>query len=189
MYIVAITGCKGSGKSFFAEQLKRQLTIHTAHEAFIIPLASTLKGIIAYLSCWDMATLEDPVLKETAFNIAHGPTLNPRKAMQAVGNFFRELFGPDVWVRALEKKIPPNATVVIVPDMRFENEYAFFKNPVFRLVHVHIHNVEAEAKVDGVDLDVSELGWKTFGAKADVTVLNFIGKDLSKVLEHTQSYL
>jgi len=128
--IIGITGYKGSGKDTVADYL--------CTKAFFskVSFSEKLKDIVATLFDWDRRLLEGDSEFCRLFreDLDHkwseklGFNVTPRKMLQQVGTkLFRDNLHPDIWIYAMEKEIDKH-DAVIIPDVRFENEFKYIKS-------------------------------------------------------------
>lgn len=139
-FFIGLTGPAGSGKDLAAGAIDQALNSASCKKSsgkrvMVMSLADPLKmvcNVALGLTEEDMYTQEGKKRASTLY-----PHLTNREILQKVGTeCFRNTFGGDVWVTALlhharQKKVD----VVIVPDVRFDNEAAMVKeNGV--LIHI-----------------------------------------------------
>lgn len=124
--VIGITGKAGAGKDSLASLLLEQL-FEKGIRAKIVRLADPLKEAYAALFCLNRDDLERFDFKNEV-NKFTGNT--HRQELQFLGTeAYRVRTGnPHVWVQVLEEKVSQlrqNVQVVIVPDIRFDNEAAY----------------------------------------------------------------
>lgn len=133
-----------SGKSLFAKYVIDyiyEFNIETGREKqiapYLIEMAYPLKAI-----CKQLFSATDDhlygVLKyaPTDFSIdGVGENVNFRQIMRHIGQYFREVFGEDIWVQSSYKRFeqyiresPMFSHVAVVPDWRHDNEYKYFED-------------------------------------------------------------
>lgn len=111
MTLIGIAGAKRSGKDTLANGLSMALGV--PRESF----AGPLREFVARITGMTLAQLEFD--KELALDWLDGVT--PRSMMQTVGTEWgRQMVHPDLWVRSLLARIPPQGA--IISDVRFDNE-------------------------------------------------------------------
>jgi hypothetical protein len=131
-FFIGLTGPAGCGKDTVAEKLDACLNFVSSQSGSckkirVMSLADPLKAVcnIALgLETSDMYTQEGKKRLATLY-----PHMTHREILQKVGTeCFRATFGPDVWVTALKYHAIRNGVdIVIVPDVRFDNEAAMVK--------------------------------------------------------------
>lgn len=63
--------------------------------------------------------------------------LTPRRALQTLGTEMGRTLNPDIWVSVVRSRIAEGGDrVVVVPDVRFNNEFKFFANDGHELWHL-----------------------------------------------------
>ena len=136
--LIGFAGKKFSGKSTAANWFIQN------ENAICIPVAQPLKDGLQVMFGWTSEQLADPELKEVV-----DPFLgfSPRRAMQLIGTEgVRKLLGEDTWAKMLMKTInniwsfQPDQ-VIVVPDIRFEDEAAAIRDAGGVIVHVIRHVV------------------------------------------------
>lgn len=109
--IIGIAGPKRSGKNTLALGLCAALGLE--EHSFAAPL----RQFVADMLGWNLWELEHR--KEEPIEWLDGVT--PRHMMQTLGTEWgRMLIHPDLWLRALAKRLPAKGAVIA--DVRFENE-------------------------------------------------------------------
>ncbi len=126
MTIIGFCGFKGSGKSTAASRAFSVVCSvyddhrrRVAQRSFAWPLKDTcncLFGLSFDQLYGDQKETVDP---------RYGKT--PRQILQEVGSFFRDTYGADFWVDALEREITDNE-ITIIDDVRYPNEADFVRN-------------------------------------------------------------
>lgn len=120
MRIVTISGRKGAGKSTLARSIAEWVETHWQRTCRIQPLAGPLK-VMAHQMGVDLTLKDAPNL------ICPYGGLSTRQFLQSFGQAMRGI-DPDFWLKLWQKKIHPVPPwCVIVDDVRFRNEFAFFK--------------------------------------------------------------
>jgi len=120
--IIGISGKKRAGKDTTAKVLQETLP-----NAIILYFANTLKKVAAVALGYQYDHFFKDENKFKEYEIAPGVTMTGREFLQKVGTeSFRDNIHKDFWVHSLMKQIeylPENIEYVIIPDVRFENEY------------------------------------------------------------------
>lgn len=128
--IIGVIGFIGSGKGTVADILVN------SHGFTKLSFADTVKDATAAIFGWPRHLLEGDteesrVWRETKdewWSDRFGYDFSPRLALQMMGTEAgRDVFDPDLWVHALEKKIEMYENVVIA-DVRFPNEMEFIRS-------------------------------------------------------------
>lgn len=109
--IIGISGKQRAGKDTLADLLIPECEKsfeHFGQRAYKIGFASELKRLAGDIYGLDFNNEEIKVLH--------------REKLILIGNKLREI-EPHFWINALEKIIPLNARVLLIPDLRFVNEF------------------------------------------------------------------
>lgn len=163
---IGICGEQGAGKSTIANIIKSQFQPRTIIKPFSEPIKKIAHDIFG-VSYDDM---EDPIAKNEK-NIPMLQSLQNltiRQLLQHLGSSFRKLH-PNIFVYLLSCSIPKEQTIVLVPDVRYNNEYKFIKSRSGILVKVTRPDLPSNC-----DNHESEKEWKQL--RADITIDN--SKDL-----------
>lgn len=114
---------KGSGKSTLARMINSKIT-----DSGIFVLADAIREKISKAFNIDTEELES----EASKNLPNKKLYNqsPRKVMQLFGTEFgQECFGKDIWCKITDEEIAQHKYKYnIIPDVRFEHEYDYFKD-------------------------------------------------------------
>lgn len=129
--IIGISGQIGAGKDASANYLVER------HGYIRIPMANTLKDIVALVFGWDRELLDGLTpesrefreRKDKYWSEAFERDITPRKALQLIGtDIFRDHFHKDIWVLIAKKKIEEQQNKnIVIPDSRFPNELAMVR--------------------------------------------------------------
>lgn len=148
-FVIGIAGPARSGKDTYCELLREQLYINhvpSARYAFADPIKEAIKK--AFLL---NESHVNGALKETPI-----PALgnkSPRQMLQWFGTEYgRQMIDPDIWLNVAQRfidKLP--RSVIVIPDVRFENEADWIRERGF-LLHIE------RADCAGVTAHVSEAG-------------------------------
>lgn len=138
MKIIGITGKIGAGKDTLANRLAEKTLERGDYQPIILSFATPLKNACCAFFGWPDIVYTDRVLKE---KIDPFWGISPRRAAQMLGTEgFRELFGGDVHIKAMEKTILSlpelDKKLILIPDVRFENEASFVRNKGGMIIHV-----------------------------------------------------
>ena len=125
--IIALAGPKTCGKDTLMEGIKKRNPYNHVHLNFAWPMKEMLRLAFG----WSHEDMADAQFKETV--TMEFPFIEPRWPMMDVANWFRDKYGPDVWVNALERRI--NSLMqeemargrvgrlnILITDLRFPNE-------------------------------------------------------------------
>lgn len=151
--VIGISGKKRSGKDTTARALKKILP-----NAIICYFADTLKQITALALGLPLDHFYDDFNKEYLYEIAPNVKISGRELLQKIGTeMFRNNLHTDFWVYTLMRKIkelPDEIQYVIIPDVRFPNEYEAIINNggyvirVIRPGHESLDNHPSEIALD-----------------------------------------
>lgn len=121
--IILIHGMKGSGKTTLAQMINSKLM-----DSGIFVLADPIREKIALAFDIDTEELESESSKNSPSEKLYNQT--PRKVMQLFGTEFgQECFGKEIWCRITDEEIAQHKYKYnIIPDVRFEHEYVYFKD-------------------------------------------------------------
>jgi hypothetical protein len=168
--LIGITGVAGVGKDTLADYLVRE------HKFVKYALADPIKRLLNDRFGWTMEDWQDRAWKERSeinagWKKHGGRHFSPRSWAQWLGTEVgRFLAGEDVWAHkmadawhALDREIvyyrdlamdPPRGQLMVVPDVRFDNEARIIGNlggVVIRVVRQDAKPVEQHASELGVD--------------------------------------
>lgn len=126
MRVIGFAGLKGSGKDVFADRLSfklQQLGVWCLRKAF----ADAVKDVLGVAFRFTGKQMSDPALKE-AVDERWG--ISPRQGMRKAGEAFREMFGPDFWIKRMLIDIrawTDTSAVLLVTDVRNDVEAEWVK--------------------------------------------------------------
>ena len=149
MILLGIAGPKGVGKTTFKNTLLDKLP-----DSISIPLAAPLKNCCkAIFPDLDLDNKEDPYLHRDFLGQEFA---SARKILQIVGTDIFRAYKKNIWldIHALFVK-NQKCKVVIVDDVRFDNEATYIRNNGF-LVHLKRNGVNytnEHTSEKGVDID------------------------------------
>lgn len=152
---IGITGKAGSGKDTLCDYLLEGLKENEAlFSGARFALADNLKETCANMYKVPVEIFHDRDNKETPMDKLNGQS--PREVLQQFGTeYVRENLGSDHWIKMVEKDISAfdfnyamsgKIKVVIIPDVRFENERNWIHDNAGWLI-----------KIERDDLDVGEI--------------------------------
>lgn len=136
--IIGLVGFIGSGKGTVGDFLESDYGF--VKESF----AKAVKDAVATIFCWDRGMLEGDTVQSRAWreqpdaywSAKMGKEFTPRQALQLMGTEAgRNVFHPDLWVYAMERRINPNKNYVIT-DARFGNELKMIRNLGGKVIRV-----------------------------------------------------
>jgi hypothetical protein len=154
--IIALVGTKGVGKTTISEHL---VSMGFTEVAF----ADTLKESVSMLLGLPRAAFDNPESKERPMDVTAGYRMTPRQIMQQYGDCIKELFGPDVLIDSIRRRLLEIQTPVIISDVRYQHEAEFVKGLGARLYRVvlspsiaiiHDRNVNHTRGQNAVDADL-----------------------------------
>ena len=155
--IIGIAGPAQSGKSTLAGEFRRLIEFRGGefHEK---PFAGPLKAMLAAIG---VSTLEkDKNVVDARFGAS------PRVLMQTLGTEWGRRINPDCWLNVWRSQLPVTG-VVVVPDVRFENEAQAIRELGGPVVHV---TRPVTTEMLAVPAHASEAGIKK--AKGDIILRN-----------------
>jgi hypothetical protein len=194
--VIGLIGAKGAGKTTAYEVIQAELDVQEITLAAKLKDVSALATGVARdhfdSHRFKEVDLEDPIFLTpqiletiwTAYDInvkspdffdkfirPHvGKVLHtPRQIAQYVGTEVLRAWSADIHCLEAAKAITKR--VGVVTDMRFPNEYNFFKTHYPRFHTVYIQNLGAEIRASS-DTHASEAYLKDLAKKADVTLIN-----------------
>lgn len=140
--IIGITGKKRSGKDSFSEALFKE-----SGKATVLHFATPVKTIAAILlGKYSFYFMEDK-RKDEPFIFSDGKMYTGREILQRVGTeAIRDNISKSVWIDNMRERIKnvPHGNIVIIPDVRFENEAKFVKDFGGIIVRVERENHVSE---------------------------------------------
>lgn len=126
MNVIGIVGFLGSGKGTVGDILANQYGFQK------LAFADPLKDATAAIFGWPRHLLEGDTTESREFRetedlywtVRMKKSITPRKVLQLVGTeCMRDVFGSDIWIAALERKIFQNPErPFVITDCRFPNE-------------------------------------------------------------------
>jgi dephospho-CoA kinase len=139
MHIIAFCGRKGSGKSLAAQYLRESLT-EKGRDSHVLNFADPIKKMLLALGLPSSAVYsqEGKTLPRFALGGKTG-----RYAMQTLATEWgRDLMHHDIWTRVMDHKLETYQKqnyqgVILVDDVRFENEIKLLRLWNATLIHIH----------------------------------------------------
>ena len=165
MFLVGLCGKAGAGKTTAAQIL-------VEHYGFVRKsFAAPLKNAVSILFGWHIANLDDPDFKS---KVDPKWGISPRKAMQLLAtDLIRDKVSRDFWVMHMEDELPRYSedTMIVIDDVRFQNEIAFIHTHGGIVIEIssdenendedaHKSENQSLTRIDGFidnDYDLSEL--------------------------------
>ena len=150
--ILGVAGPKNSGKDTFANHFSKHVP-----NCVIRAFAEPVKRVCQQLFLLSDAQLYDMQAKET---LDERWGLTPRQMFQQVGtDYVRRQLDPNFWLKHFELwyRELPEGTMVVVPDVRFQNEVDLIHSLGGKVVYIYrpfSHGVDAhESEVSATELD------------------------------------
>jgi len=142
------------------------------HNFVKFSFAGKLKDAVAVMYGWPRDMLDDQTFKET---VDHYWGLTPRKALQVVGQHFRDNVDEDFWVKAVMKDVINSGYKrVVFDDMRYPNEVEAVRGLerwVGRAIKVDRLGFKPDVKDDAIFNHPSETSLDGFSG-FDYTIVN-----------------
>lgn len=181
--LYGITGKAGSGKDTLASRMLRTTSLREGRTGGVISLADPIKELAAevlssllpdytasLLDAMDRTSYRE--VKEQKFSTlfhkcpAQLEDLSLRGVWQDIGSSFRNSIHPDVWaLRCLAKidvinNVNNNNTLIIVPDVRYDNEATLLKQAgatIIKVVRDGIEEVRAHESEGGISTSLVDI--------------------------------
>ncbi len=145
MKLIGIAAPKGSGKTTFAEFIKKNLEDNYQKRVKILPFASPLKRM-----CWLLfggseknwyGSEADKTVVLPYWKDRLGETYStPRRILQTVGtDICREYIHKEFWVMAFNRMLTDwigSCDIVLVDDVRFANEADYLRQVNGQIIHL-----------------------------------------------------
>jgi hypothetical protein len=181
--IIAFTGPKTCGKDTMASilfQQNKQLSGKYTPFFMRTPFAGGVKQICHDVFGWSLEDQERFDFKETPLDV--WPNCEPRWPMMDIANWFRDKYGPDVWVRTLQQRIEtlerndPHGAYVVT-DLRFPNEMDWLDKQNSLVIYIDRPQAEeslakGKAAGDAKALNPSEAHYEELRERADLVLAN-----------------
>jgi hypothetical protein len=158
--IIGIKGLAGHGKDTVANMISEYLSPNMVCK---LSLAEPLKEIVSILTGVPKNSIDS---NKGTFLPEFG--MNMRCLLQKLGtDVMRDQFHPDTWIQIAERRLGevPAHQVVVIPDIRFENEIQFVRRNRGIVIQVHRPNLPLDPQVHS---HVSE----QLKADCDFTIVN-----------------
>ena len=124
--IIAMIGVSGAGKTYHAEEMKRNYEKEGVY-CELIYFADSLREILWNTLGWTPKDEKEyELFKRCEFSIMGNKTTG-REMLQKLGTESLRAYDQDIWLKMLLKKVETStAEVIIIPDCRFVNELRLF---------------------------------------------------------------
>lgn len=135
MRVIGLVGKKRSGKDTAADWMTKGCPL-SAKIAFADPLKNAM---VALLGCKSVEDMEAEFGKEDPIPFLGGVSL--RKMYQTLGTEWgRRLIHSHLWIKLMDRRLDQlekeGFELVVVSDVRFENEAEYLRNRGARMVHI-----------------------------------------------------
>jgi hypothetical protein len=143
--IIVCCGAINSGKDFIMNRLQYQLihrhryTMSTVRTRF----ADSLNESVAPILGISVKELQDRSLKEQPRFIFDNPkkteahVWSSRDVQKRVGQLLRENLGEDVFINALDRKYSNPSSILLISDLRYQNELEWVRKQGGKVVYIH----------------------------------------------------
>ena len=129
---IAISGKKGSGKTYLAKEIKKELSRYGV-SVEILSIAEPIKEIAAIL------------LGQMVYSCKNDPRVldlvdcTVRETLQKIGTCLKETFSESLWIDKLIDEIEASsADYIIIDDLRFDTELKALEECLCGVRHIHI---------------------------------------------------
>jgi hypothetical protein len=130
--LIGVAGFAGSGKGTVADILVQEYGFHK------LSFADAVKDAVSAVFGWQRHLLEGDTDESRMFRECRdswwsdqlGYHMTPRLAMQLMGTEAgRDVFHKDIWILCAANKLRQNPSHnIVIPDVRFPNEFSFIHN-------------------------------------------------------------
>jgi dephospho-CoA kinase len=143
--LVVAIGSINSGKDFIMNRLQSRLiyrhryTMSTTRTRF----ADSLNEAVAPILGISVKELQDRSLKEQPRFIFDNPKKteahiwSSRDVQKRVGQLLRENLGEDVFINALDRKYSNPSSILLISDLRYQNELEWVRKQGGKVVYIH----------------------------------------------------
>lgn len=141
--VIAAVGAQGVGKDYLMYRLQQRLIYtHGYYQRTVrCRFADSLNEAVAAILGIDGRELQDRSLKEVKrFNFEsydHPDTHSSRDVQKQVGQVLRENLGSHVFINALDKRYPNSKSILLISDLRMQNELDWVKRQGGKVVYIH----------------------------------------------------
>lgn len=141
--IICAIGAQGVGKDYLMNRLQQRLIYtHGYHQRTVrCRFADSLNEAVSAILGIDSRELQDRSLKEVkrfSFEDYDYPdTHSSRDVQKQVGQLLRENLGSHVFINALDKRYPNPKSILLISDLRMQNELDWVKRQGGKVVYIH----------------------------------------------------
>lgn len=141
MKLIALTAPKGTGKDTVGSIMTDMYGMERI--AFADPIKRAIEAMFDLdPTIWDDRELKEQTLHESG--LLPGLHASPRYMAETIGTEWgRDIIGPDVWVKAVERRVenrmreaPADLNGFVVTDLRFDNETIWTRSMGGRVVEI-----------------------------------------------------
>ena len=141
--IICAIGAQGVGKDYLMNRLQQRLIYtHGYHQRTVrCRFAESLNEAVSAILGIDSRELQDRSLKEVkrfSFEDYDYPdTHSSRDVQKQVGQLLRENLGSHVFINALDKRYLNPKSILLISDLRMQNELEWVKRQGGKVVYIH----------------------------------------------------
>lgn len=142
--LVAAIGAQGVGKDFIMNKLQNRLIYAMSRTSTVrCRFADALNEAIVPILGISSKELQDRELKEKPRFIFENPkkieakVWSSRDVQKEVGGLLREYLGIDVFINALDRKYSNPSSILLISDLRYQNELDWVKRQGGKVVYIH----------------------------------------------------
>lgn len=141
--IISVVGAINAGKDTIRDKLHREIVWSGKYtnRASRCRFADSLNQAVAAILGIDGRELQDRSLKEEkqfSFEDYDYPdTHSSRDVQKQVGQLLRENLGSHVFINALDKRYPNANSILLISDLRYQNELDWVKRQGGKIVYIH----------------------------------------------------
>ena len=141
--LVAAIGAQNVGKDYLMNRLQQRLIYTYGYHQRTVRcrFADSLNEAVAAILGIDGRELQDRSLKEVKrFNFEdydYPDTHSSRDVQKQVGHLLRENLGSHVFINALDKRYPNPNSVLLISDLRYQNELNWVRSQGGKVVYIH----------------------------------------------------
>jgi len=142
--LVAAIGAQGVGKDFIMNKLQNRLIYAMSRTSTVrCRFADVLNEAIVPILGISSKELQDRELKEKPRFIFENPkkieakVWSSRDVQKEVGRLLRDNLGEDVFINALDKKYSNYLSILLISDLRYQNELDWVRERGGEVVYIH----------------------------------------------------
>lgn len=141
--LVAAIGAQGVGKDFIMNKLQNRLIYAMSRTSTVrCRFADALNEAIVPILGISSKELQDRDLKEKPRFIFENlkkiaKVWSSRDVQKRVGQLLRENLGEDVFINAVDRKYNNPTSILLISDLRYQNELAWVKRQGGKVVYIH----------------------------------------------------